>query len=49
MTDPASDPFLSSMPPFSLTSLIDELTRRDAPPGGMWRLPGVGWLEIEMR
>lgn len=49
LSDPANDPFLSSMAPFSLTSLIDELTRRDSPPGGMWRLPGAGWLEIEMR
>ncbi len=46
---PINAPFLASMPDFSLTQLVDELGRRDAPPAGMWRLPGAGWIEIEMR
>ena len=41
--------FLESMPDFSLGQLVDELRRTDAPPGAMWRLPGVGWVEVEMR
>lgn len=42
-------PFLASLPEISLSSVVDELSRRDAAPAGMWRLPGAGWLEIEMR
>lgn len=41
--------FLASLPGFSLSSLIDELSRRDGPPAQMWRLPGAGWIEIEVR
>jgi hypothetical protein len=41
--------FLASIPEFSLGLLIDELGGRDEPPAGMWRLPGAGWIEIEMR
>ena len=44
-----NDPFLCAMPEFNLGLLVDELRRNDAPPGGMWRLPGVGWVEVEMR
>jgi len=41
--------FLASLREFSLSGLVDDLTRRDAAPASMWRLPGSGWLEIEMR
>jgi hypothetical protein len=41
--------FLSSLPSFSLSRLVDEVSRRDAQPAAMWRLPGAGWIEIEMR
>ena len=43
------DAFLASIPEFSLGSFIDELSRRDAAPAGLWRLPGAGWIEIETR
>jgi hypothetical protein len=45
----AYEPFLASMPDFSLSRLVDELRRSDAAPGGMWRLPGAGWIEIDTR
>jgi hypothetical protein len=44
-----NEPFLASLPEFSLSSLVDELAHRESPPGSMWRLPGAGWIEIEMR
>jgi hypothetical protein len=48
LVDP-DGPFLCSMPEFSLGALVDELRRTDTPPAAMWRLPGVGWVEVEMR
>ena len=45
----APSAFLDAMPEFALGSLIDELRRTDTPPAAMWRLPGVGWVEVEMR
>lgn len=44
--DPA---FLASLPVFALGDLTDELRRSDASPAGMWRIPGMGWIEIETR
>jgi hypothetical protein len=41
--------FLASLPEYSLGQIVDELTRRDTPPAGIWRVPGAGWIEIEMR
>ena len=45
----APSAFLDAMPEFALGALIDELRRTDTPPAAMWRLPGVGWVEVEMR
>jgi hypothetical protein len=45
----APSAFLDAMPEFSLGALVDELRRVDTPPAAMWRLPGVGWVEVEMR
>jgi hypothetical protein len=45
----APSAFLDAMPEFALGALIDELRRTDTPPAAMWRLPGVGWIEVEMR
>ena len=47
--DPENDPFLGAMPAFSLSQLVDELRRPDGSPAAMWRLPGAGWVEVEMR
>ena len=41
--------FLDAMPEFSTGALVDELRRTDTPPAAMWRLPGLGWVEVEMR
>jgi hypothetical protein len=45
----APSAFLDAMPEFALGALVDELRRTDTPPAAMWRLPGVGWVEVEMR
>jgi hypothetical protein len=45
----APSAFLDAMPEFSLGAFIDELRRNDTPPAAMWRLPGGGWVEVEMR
>lgn len=49
LVGPRDAAFLSSLPTFSLGELVDELSRRDATPAGMWRAPGLGWVEIETR
>jgi hypothetical protein len=45
----APSAFLDSMPEFSTGALVDELRRTDTPPAAMWRLPALGWVEVEMR
>lgn len=49
LEDAASDPLLASLSDVTLSQLIDELNRDDGPPAGMWRLPGIGWVELETR